>query len=169
MRALTLLFFFDSIFFPRKQTIWDTAGQERFRTLTSSYYRGAQGIILTYDVTRRETFEALPTWLQEVEEYSSNGGADVIKLLVGNKVDREDDRQVSRSEAVSWARSKGMMMLECSAKTSAGIEQVFTEICQKALDNEAIASRCGRGTAREKGGLGGMDRGDMDDDDLGCC
>ena len=107
--------------------------------------------------------------MQEVEEYATNGGADVIKLLVGNKVDREDERQVSRSEAISWARSKGMMMLECSAKTSVGIEQVFTEICQKVLDNDAVSARCGRGTAREKGGLGGMDRGDVDDDDLGCC
>ena len=71
-----------------KLTIWDTAGQERFRTLTSAYYRGAQGIILTYDVTRRETFEALNVWLQEVDVYSPGGGANVVKLLVGNKIDK---------------------------------------------------------------------------------
>ncbi|KAG4214837.1 hypothetical protein ERO13_A01G142400v2 [Gossypium hirsutum] len=70
-----------------KLTIWDTAGQERFRTLTSSYYRGAQGIILVYDVTRRETFTNLSTvWAKEVELYSTN--RDCVKMLVGNKVDR---------------------------------------------------------------------------------
>jgi hypothetical protein len=93
-----------------KMTIWDTAGQERFRTLTSSYYRGAQGIVLgttlsvlscasrvltrdsnscaVYDVARRDTFENLDLWLQEVEVYSPAGGRDVVKLLVGNKIDK---------------------------------------------------------------------------------
>ncbi len=71
-----------------KATIWDTAGQERFRTLTSSYYRGAQGVILTFDVTRRETFENLDQWLQEVEVYTPGGGRNVVKLLVANKIDR---------------------------------------------------------------------------------
>ncbi|PPD91520.1 hypothetical protein GOBAR_DD11539 [Gossypium barbadense] len=71
-----------------KLTIWDTAGQERFRTLTSSYYRGAQGIILVYDVTRRETFTNLSdVWAKEVELFSTN--QDCVKMLVGNKVDRD--------------------------------------------------------------------------------
>jgi Ras-related protein Rab-18 len=80
-----------------KMTIWDTAGQERFRTLTSSYYRGAQGIILVYDVTRRETFENLNQWLQEVEVYSPGGGKDVVKLLVGNKIDKVRSLSLSLS------------------------------------------------------------------------
>ena len=71
-----------------KVTIWDTAGQERFRTLTSSYYRGAQGIILVYDVARKPTFDHLSDWLAEVEQFSMGGGKDVIKLLVGNKIDQ---------------------------------------------------------------------------------
>eukprot|EP01083_Nonionella_stella_P159816 521820_1 len=70
-----------------KLTIWDTAGQERFRTLTSSYYRGAQGVVMVYDVTRRDSFENLEQWLKEVKLYSPNNGEGVIKLLVGNKVD----------------------------------------------------------------------------------
>lgn len=88
-----------------KATIWDTAGQERFRTLTSSYYRGAQGIILVYDVSRKETFESLPMWLQEVEQFAMGGGREVVKLLVGNKIDKP--RAVSRATAEDWARSKG--------------------------------------------------------------
>jgi Ras-related protein Rab-18 len=98
-----------------KMTIWDTAGQERFRTLTSSYYRGAQGIMLVYDVTRRDSFENLSKWLEEVEMYHPGRGRDVVKLLVGNKVDC--DRVVTQEEAEAWARSKGMLFLEASAKT----------------------------------------------------
>ena len=120
-----------------KLTLWDTAGQERFRTLTSSYYRGAQGIALVYDVTRRDTFEFLPQWLKEVDIYSPNGGKDVVKVLVGNKIDCED-RVVSRQEGESWARKKGMLYLECSAKTSAGISQVFDEMCAQVLQNDRL-------------------------------
>ena len=63
----------------------DTAGQERFRTITSSYYRGAQGIILVYDVANRESFDALPKWFSELETYVSSA---VVKIIVGNKVDK---------------------------------------------------------------------------------
>ncbi|KAM6450940.1 ras-related protein Rab-18-like isoform 2-T2 [Liasis olivaceus] len=69
---------------PLQLAIWDTAGQERFRTLTPSYYRGAQGVILVYDVTRRETFLGLESWLQELEIYTKKN---VVKMLVGNKID----------------------------------------------------------------------------------
>ena len=77
-----------------KLTIWDTAGQERFRTLTSSYYRGAHGVVLVYDVTRMDSFENLEQWLKEVQLYSPGNGEAVIKLLVGNKCDL--DRKVRR-------------------------------------------------------------------------
>lgn len=84
-----------------KLQIWDTAGQERFRTLTASYYRGAQGIIIVYDVTDRETFENVRTWIQEIEKYSKAG---VCKVLVGNKCDQEHLRQVSKEEAEELAQ-----------------------------------------------------------------
>jgi Ras-related protein Rab-18 len=119
-----------------KVTIWDTAGQERFRTLTSSYYRGAQGIILVYDVTRRETFENLNVWLQETEQFTQGVGKEVVKLLVGNKVDKS--RVVQRSEAEAWAKSKGMLFMEASAKTKEGIAQVFNEVVQKILETPAL-------------------------------
>merc|ERR1719203_1151386 len=102
-----------------KLTIWDTAGQERFRTLTSSYYRGAQGVVMVYDVTRRESFENLEQWLKEVKVYCPNNGEGVVKLLVGNKIDLEG-RTISRAEAEDWARSQGMLFLEASAKTRMG-------------------------------------------------
>jgi Ras-related protein Rab-18 len=89
-----------------------------------------------YDVTRKETFEHLNMWLQEVEQYSMGGGKEVVKLLVGNKVDLT--RQVSREDAMDWAKSKGMLFLEASAKTKAGINQVFNEVVLKILENPAL-------------------------------
>ncbi|CAJ1891489.1 unnamed protein product [Sphenostylis stenocarpa] len=113
-----------------KLTIWDTAGQERFRTLTSSYYRKAQGIILVYDVTRRETFTNLSeVWSKEVELYSTN--QDCVKMLVGNKVDRDSERAVSREEGLALAKELGCLLLECSAKTRENVEQCFEELALK--------------------------------------
>ena len=119
-----------------KLTIWDTAGQERFRTLTSSYYRGAQGVVFVYDVTKRDSFENLEQWLREVKLYSPNNGEGVVKLLVGNKIDLE--RQVPREEAEAWARSQGMLFLEASAKTRMGIRQCFMEVVQKIVENPEL-------------------------------
>ncbi|KAJ1448352.1 putative Rab18 family GTPase [Pelagophyceae sp. CCMP2097] len=129
-----------------KMTLWDTAGQERFRTLTSSYYRGAHGIIFVYDVTRRDTFENLQQWLQEVEVYTPGGGADVVKLLVGNKVDC--DRVVPKADGEAWARRKGMLFLEASAKTAFGVEQAFDEVCAKVLENPVLVSSTAPGAKR---------------------
>ncbi|XP_072954416.1 ras-related protein RABC2a-like [Typha angustifolia] len=116
-----------------KLTIWDTAGQERFRTLTTSYYRGAQGIILVYDVTRRETFTNLAdVWAKEVGLYSTN--QDCIKMLVGNKVDKENERAVTREEGIAFAQKCGSLFLECSAKTRANVEKCFEELALKILE-----------------------------------
>lgn len=69
-----------------KLQIWDTAGQERFKTITSSYYKGAHGIIVTYDITDRESFSAIQTWMQEVEKHAADN---ISRILVGNKCDLE--------------------------------------------------------------------------------
>eukprot|EP01029_Cantina_marsupialis_P021444 TRINITY_DN512_c0_g1_i1.p1 TRINITY_DN512_c0_g1~~TRINITY_DN512_c0_g1_i1.p1 ORF type:complete len:202 (-),score=28.51 TRINITY_DN512_c0_g1_i1:160-765(-) len=118
-----------------KTTIWDTAGQERFRTVTSSYYKGAQGVILVYDVTRRQTFQNIQSWLDEIDTYASNR---LVKLLVCNKIDLKERTAVDREEAVALAKSKGMLFLECSAKTRHGISSVFQEICHKVLENPRL-------------------------------
>eukprot|EP01103_Thecamoeba_quadrilineata_P020542 TRINITY_DN8879_c0_g1_i1.p1 TRINITY_DN8879_c0_g1~~TRINITY_DN8879_c0_g1_i1.p1 ORF type:complete len:212 (-),score=33.99 TRINITY_DN8879_c0_g1_i1:65-679(-) len=117
-------------------TIWDTAGQEKFRSLTSSYYRGTQGIILVYDVTNTDSFKHLNVWLDEIKNYCMN--ENVVKLLVGNKIDKENERVVSKQEATEYARSKGMVYLECSAKTTTGIQQAFEETVHKILDNRSL-------------------------------
>lgn len=151
-----------------KLTIWDTAGQERFRTLTSSYYRGAHACILCYDVTRMDSFENLAQWLAEVQMYSPGNGESVVKLLVGNKCDLE--RQVPYEQADAWARSQGMLFLEASAKTKAGIRQVFMEIVKKMLENPDILANAVPGKPRVQL-RPQVNRPSMDDDDDegGCC
>ncbi|CAK9142673.1 unnamed protein product [Ilex paraguariensis] len=120
-----------------KLAIWDTAGQERFRTLTSSYYRGAQGIIMVYDVTRRETFTNLSDiWAKEIDLYSTN--QDCIKMLVGNKVDKESERVVMKKEGINFAREYGCLFIECSAKTRLNVQQCFEELVLKILDTPSL-------------------------------
>nr|GEY93479.1 Ras-related protein RABC2a [Tanacetum cinerariifolium] len=116
-----------------KLTIWDTAGQERFRTLTSSYYRGAQGIILVYDVARRDTFTNLSEiWAKEIELYSTN--QDCVKMLVGNKVDKDTERLVSREEGIALAKELNCLFLECSARTRENVHQCFEELALKIME-----------------------------------
>lgn len=75
--------------------IWDTAGQERFKTITATYYKGSHGIILTYDITDRESFNNINSWLSEIKKHA---GANVVKFLIGNKCDLEEERVVSKEE-----------------------------------------------------------------------
>lgn len=116
-----------------KLTLWDTAGQERFRTLTNSFYRDAQGIMLVYDVTRRETLTNLTDlWAKEVELYSTN--KDCVKMLVGNKLDCESDRVVTKEEAVALAGELGCLFAECSAKTRENVEKCFEQLALKIME-----------------------------------
>jgi len=105
-----------------KLQIWDTAGQERFRTITSSYYRGAHGIIVVYDVTDNESFNNVKQWLHEIDRYACEN---VNKLLVGNKSDLTVKRVVSTEQGKEFAESLGIEFLETSAKTSTNVEQAF--------------------------------------------
>ncbi|KAG6669762.1 hypothetical protein CIPAW_01G266100 [Carya illinoinensis] len=123
-----------------KLTIWDTAGQERFGTLTSSYYRGSHGIILVYDVTRRETFtNVLDIWAKEVQLYSTNH--ECIKILLGNK---ETERAVTREEGLALAQEHKWFFLECSAKTRENVQQCFKDLTLKVLE---VPSLLGNGSA----------------------
>ena len=128
--------------------IWDTAGQEKFRSLTSSYYRGTNAVILVYDVTQRLTFDHLDEWLRELLMYSSRD--ELVMLLVGNKIDCDEQRALTRDEGAGWARKHGMMFMETSAKTKVGVQQAFQEIAQKLAALNALAA-CVRSSAQSGG------------------
>ncbi|KAJ8600662.1 hypothetical protein CTAYLR_010688 [Chrysophaeum taylorii] len=112
-----------------KLQIWDTAGQERFRTITSAYYRGADGIIMVYDVTSQESFDHVSDWLAEVNRYANEG---TCKLLVGNKSDM-DDKVVSTQSAKAYADSLGIPFLETSAKNATNVEEAFLTMASELI------------------------------------
>lgn len=94
--------------------VWDTAGQERFRTITQSYYRSANAVVITYDITKKDTFKNVVRWTEDVKKYAP---PNVLKLLVGNKTDISESREVSIEEARACAAHYGMIdVLEASAK-----------------------------------------------------
>lgn len=115
-----------------KLQIWDTAGQESFRSITRSYYRGAAGALLVYDITRRETFNHLSRWLEEAR---ANGNPDMVIMLIGNKSDMESRRQVSYTEGEKFAAEHGLVFMETSAKTADNVEAAFVGTAAKIYDN----------------------------------
>jgi len=105
-----------------KMQIWDTAGQERFRTVVSTYFRGAHGILLLYDVTNRDSFKNLESWLIEIEK---NAKEKVLKILIGNKCDLGEDREITIEEGKAFALRNGMEFMETSAKMNTNVTEAF--------------------------------------------
>jgi Ras-related protein Rab-8A len=110
-----------------KLSIWDTAGQERFRTITAAYYRGANGIILVYDITSEVSFNNIRSWINNIEEHASDS---VCKILVGNKCDMEDKRQVSTAQGQNLAKEFNIKFFETSAKADINVEKAFQAIAR---------------------------------------
>merc|ERR1740125_55610 len=129
-----------------KLQIWDTAGQERFRTITSAYYRGADGIIMVYDVTSSESFEHVEEWLSEVDRYANENTA---KLLVGNKADLIEEKQVSQETAQSFADKLGISFLETSAKTATNVDAAFLTMAQELIKTRDVKPKTGTGGGGE--------------------
>ena len=113
-----------------KLQIWDTAGQERFKNITASYYRGGNGVLVVYDITDRDSFENLNSWLIEIEK---NANKNVYKLLIGNKSDLEDKRKVTYQEGKDFATSNGMQFIETSAKTDSKVKDAFELLTQEII------------------------------------
>lgn len=113
---------------PIKLQIWDTAGQESFRSITRSYYRGAAGALLVYDITRRETFNHLTTWLEDARQHAI---ANMTIMLIGNKSDLSHRRAVTFEEGQQFAKENGLIFMETSAKTAQNVEQAFIETAAK--------------------------------------
>lgn len=115
-----------------KLQVWDTAGQERFRAVTRSYYRGAAGALLVYDVTRRSTFNHLSSWLSDAKNLTN---PNTVIMLIGNKKDLEDQREVTFEEATRFAKEHGLIFVESSAKTGENVEHAFLKTASMIFDN----------------------------------
>jgi Ras-related protein Rab-1A len=116
-----------------KLQIWDTAGQERFRTITQSYYRGANIIVIIYDITDRKSFEGVQYWIKDIAMKTST---DFSKILVGNKIDIADKRQVSYEEGANIAKETSAIFFETSAKDGTGINEMFLCAAQNAMKSK---------------------------------
>jgi len=108
-----------------KLQIWDTAGQERFRTITRSYYRGAQAIVIVYDITNAESFNNVRGWMEDIDQYAA---PNVTRVLVGNKCDLAGKREVESGKGQEFARTAGMKFLEASAKDNTRVTDIFTTL-----------------------------------------
>ncbi|KAL4460491.1 hypothetical protein ABPG74_000242 [Tetrahymena malaccensis] len=111
-----------------KLQIWDTAGQENFRSLTRAYYRTAIGAIVVYDISRRDSFLHINDWIKEMK---SNGNPNMVVLLIGNKKDKEAQRQVQTEEGQAVANENGFLFFETSARDSINVDEAFTKLAEQ--------------------------------------
>eukprot|EP00118_Oscarella_pearsei_P004536 m.19599 g.19599 ORF g.19599 m.19599 type:complete len:222 (+) comp27867_c0_seq1:47-712(+) len=111
--------------------VWDTAGQEKFRTITRMHFRGAQGIVLVYDITKRDSFENLQYWVERIQEERLRGES---LVLLGNKSDLSSEREVSEEYAQSFSRELGIKQFQTSAKDNINITEAFTYLTERIKD-----------------------------------
>ena len=123
-----------------KAQIWDTAGQERYKSITSTYYKGAKGALIVYDITRKETFDSVDRWISEV---LNSGDKNMTMLLIGNKCDLDNQRQVTKEQGEEKAKAFKVAFLETSASSGENLDVAFEMImkevyskCKNELDEE---------------------------------
>ena len=132
--------------------IWDTAGQERFRAITKSYFRGSNGVIFMYNITKKETFKNVKDWIKD----SENNNFGFEKILVGNKIDLEQIREVELKDVEEWAGQKNINVLEISAKNGTNVEKCFNELIRLILENKSkqeILEKFGMNSQKEENTL----------------
>jgi len=111
-----------------KIEIWDTAGQERYKSITAAYYKGAKGALVVYDITSKISFENIDKWMLEIKEKSSK---DLKIMIIGNKSDLKDGRQVSNEEAMKKAKDTGIALMETSALDSTNVKEAFHDLLKE--------------------------------------
>ena len=116
-----------------KLQVWDTAGEERFRTITTSYYKGAQAIVVVYDITDKKSFEHVKNWMADVDKFAKEG---VLRILVGNKCDLEHQRSVSKENGKDLADKYGIQFMEVSAKETINIDLLFENAAKTFLSRQ---------------------------------
>lgn len=122
-----------------KLSLWDTAGQETYKSITRSYFRGASGALLVFDITRHSTFVSCTQWLQDLRQIAEDG---IVVILVGNKSDLSEtgsevnNRQITKREAEEWCRNNNVVRyVETSAKSGEGVERAFLEVAERIYRN----------------------------------
>jgi Ras-related protein Rab-2A len=125
-----------------KLSLWDTAGQETYKSITRSYFRGASGALLVFDLSRRSSFDSVTAWLNDLRQIAEEG---IVVILVGNKSDLADQttnieggkrRAVTKEEAEDWCRREGVVRyVETSAKSGEGVERAFLEVAERIYQN----------------------------------
>ena len=122
-----------------KVLIWDTAGQERFKNIAKQYYRGANGVLLIYDVCKRKSLEKIGFWLEELKTY--NNIDELCIYLVGNKIDLEGKRVITKEEGQKYAKDNQINYFEVSAKSGEGIHDLFNDIIKGSIDKLNIDNK----------------------------
>lgn len=115
-----------------KAQIWDTAGQERYRAVTSAYYRGALGAVVVYDITKRQTFDHVARWVDELRAHADSS---IVIMLIGNKADLADRRAVPTEDAVEFAQDQGLFFSEASALSGDNVESAFFRVLEEIYKN----------------------------------
>ena len=113
--------------------VWDTAGQERFKSITKSFFRNANGIIFVYDITQKNSFKNVKDWIKDSEANDTG----FKRILVGNKIDLQNKRQVQLNEVKDWADKKNLEVIEASAKTGANIDKAVMKLIELILQNKS--------------------------------
>ena len=133
-----------------KLQIWDTAGQERFKTITTSYYKGAHAILIVFDITDHDSFDHIRNWMADIDKFAKEG---VLRILVGNKCDLQNERKVSVEEAKQIANKYGIEYIETSAKDTINIDDLFISTAKYLLSKQIGTTVTGKGTQNGKNGI----------------